>query len=307
VTEETRLIEWNSIKAAVAQCKDISVMSKMNYSIEAIQRWAKQSKQSLETQNEIAEYRLRLNRKQGEWIEANIPEEGGNPQLRKKTELEVHTLPDVGIGENDSRKFRILARIAQEKLDRYITESKESYIEITTNDACRLWNKAHVSQGTGNNEWYTPEVYIEAARKTMGSIDTDPASSDIANTIVKAVTYYTAEDDGRQKPWAGNVWLNPPYAQPLISQFCQLLVQKYKGGETRQACVLVNNATETNFYQDMLRECSSVCFIKGRVKFVDEAGIESGAPLQGQTVLYFGPNRKMFAKCFAGFGVILYA
>ena len=100
-----------SIDIVIAQCDDINVLSKMNYSIEAIQKWAKQSKQSLETQNEIAEYRLRLNRKQGVWIEATIPEEGGNPQLRKKTELEVFTLPEVGIGENDSRKFRILARI----------------------------------------------------------------------------------------------------------------------------------------------------------------------------------------------------
>ena len=165
----------------------------------------------------------------------------------------------------------------------------------------------HVAQNSGNNEWYTPQIYIEAAREVMGSIDTDPASSGKANEIVKAETYFTSEDDGRVKHWASNVWLNPPYAQPLVADFCELLVKKYREKEIQQACVLVNNATETTFYQTMLKTCSAVCFIKGRVRFVDEEGIESGAPLQGQTVLYFGSDRDRFAQYFLKFGVILYA
>jgi len=164
----------------------------------------------------------------------------------------------------------------------------------------------HVSHNTGENEWYTPIAYVDAARAVMGSIDVDPASSDIANQIVKATKYYTIEDDGRSQSWQGNIWMNPPYAQPLISEFCELLVQKYKAGEVRQACVLVNNATETVFYQNMLKVCGAVCFIKGRVKFIDEEGMESGAPLQGQTILYFGDKINEFAMVFQAFGVVLY-
>jgi len=175
------------------------------------------------------------------------------------------------------------------------------------------WNKLltkylpHVAHNSGNNEWYTPQSYIEAAREAMGSIDVDPASSDTADKTVKAATHYTVQDDGRQQSWKGNVWLNPPYAQPLVTEFCKLLCDKYESNEIQQACVLVNNATETNFYQDMLRSCSAVCFIRGRVKFVDEAGVESGAPLQGQTVLYFGKSPSKFAQQFGKFGAILYA
>ena len=57
----------------------------------------------------------------------------------------------------------------------------------------------HVTHNSGNNEWYTPAIYINAARQTMGSIDLDPASSVEANQVVQAKTFYTIKDNGLQK------------------------------------------------------------------------------------------------------------
>ena len=167
--------------------------------------------------------------------------------------------------------------------------------------------KPHVAFNSGESEWYTPSEYIESARKVMGSINCDPASSDSANKIVKALQYFTKKDDGRTKEWTGNIFLNPPYSQPLITEFTNLLVDKYISGEIKQACVLVNNATDTGFYQSMLTHCKAVCFIKGRVKFINEDGKASGAPLQGQTILYFGNRVSEFTDNFSQYGVILYA
>lgn len=165
----------------------------------------------------------------------------------------------------------------------------------------------HVSHNSGENEWYTPSVYIEAARRTMGSIDLDPASSHLANKTVKANVYYTAEDNGLSQEWYGNVWMNPPYAQPLIAKFSDMVADKYDCGDIEQGCVLVNNATETAAFQRMLESCDCVCFLRTRVKFVDMNGVASGAPLQGQAILYFGKNTEAFCKAFSDMGRILHA
>lgn len=169
-----------------------------------------------------------------------------------------------------------------------------------------IQNKPHVSFNSGENEWYTPVEYIESARRVMGGIDTDPASSELANKTVSADKFYTTETDGLANAWTGNVWMNPPYSQPLITEFTSRLVEKYNTGEFDQACVLVNNATETQFFQLMLACCSAVCFVKGRIKFIDKYGNPSGAPLQGQAVIYFGGRVSEFANEFSKYGKVLY-
>lgn len=164
--------------------------------------------------------------------------------------------------------------------------------------------KAHVANNSGENEWYTPSNIIEAARAVMGTIDLDPASCEAANATVKAAEYFDSDTDGTAKEWHGNVWLNPPYAQPIISDFASRLVGESQAGRIRKACVLVNNATETKWMQPMLAECSAVCFLSGRVKFLGRDGSAIGAPLQGQAVLYFGKSADQFKSVFDSFGVV---
>lgn len=163
---------------------------------------------------------------------------------------------------------------------------------------------AHVSNNSGENEWYTPSYLIEAATNVMGTIDLDPASSAIANKSILAGKYFTKKDDGLNQEWFGNIWLNPPYAQPLMGLFADAVVTKYAADEFDQACVLVNNATETEWFQKILMASSAACFLKGRVKFLDPEG-NPGAPLQGQAVLYLGASPGEFSLEFSGLGVCL--
>ena len=164
----------------------------------------------------------------------------------------------------------------------------------------------HVAHNSGQNEWYTPAPWIEAARATMGGIDCDPASSAIANERVRATAIWTAEDDGRERVWGERVWMNPPYAQPLVADFCEALAVRFERGEVTQACVLVNNGTETAWFHRLLSVASAVCFPRTRVRFLSPSG-EPGAPLQGQACLYLGDNREAFTTHFRAFGVVLVA
>jgi len=159
-------------------------------------------------------------------------------------------------------------------------------------------NKPFVSNNSGNNEWYTPPEYIEKARRVMGSIDVDPASSALAQTIVNASVYYTILEDGLDKEWNGNVWMNPPYARKLIGMFTDKLVEQIDKENVCQAIVLVNNQTESAWFSKIISKASAVGFTKKRIKFIDEKGFPSGAPLQGQSVIYIGDSPKKFVDEF---------
>ena len=160
-------------------------------------------------------------------------------------------------------------------------------------------NRPHVANNSGNNEWYTPPEYIEAAREVMGGIDLDPASSEIANETVGASEFYTEADDGLSLPWEGRIWMNPPYSSDRIGRFMEKLEAELPSIES--AVILVNNATDTQWFARAIGCSSAVCFPTGRVKFLTPDG-RTGAPLQGQAVLYVGEEPERFREVFGRFG-----
>jgi len=159
----------------------------------------------------------------------------------------------------------------------------------------------HVSHNSGNNEWYTPVQYIESARFVMGEIDLDPASSDLANQIVMARTYYTASDNGLVQKWTGRAFVNPPYSKRLIDLFCSKFAHEALVGNMTEGIILVNNATETAWFNTLTAVCSAVVFPRRRIKFYGVNG-EKGSPLQGQAFLYFGPQTQRFVREFSQYG-----
>lgn len=200
------------------------------------------------------------------------------------------------------------AKVAQAEVVRKEDPEKWSEVKAGTKTVGAAYTevkKPHVANNSGENEWYTPPKYTEAAKRVMGGIDLDPASNSVANEFVKADAFYTKEDDGLTKPWYGRVWLNPPYAQPLIAQFAEAAVGKFSSAEFEQAVVLVNNATDTKWLQSMMKACSAACFLEGRIRYLDKTGEPKNSPIQGQVVLYFGEDIQRFTDEFGAFGVVM--
>lgn len=115
-------------------------------------------------------------------------------------------------------QMEALARVKQPQVSRWRTNTssdrRDEYRQRII-DAARLAAELkakanHRAEGTGLNEWYTPDDYINAARFVLGEIDLDPASHPIAQQWIKATRFFTEQDDGLHKEWHGRVWLNPP-------------------------------------------------------------------------------------------------
>jgi hypothetical protein len=119
---------------------------------------------------------------------------------------------EIVAGEIEAPKHAIVAA-AQALPEKPTAEQVEQAVEAVK-------SRPHVANNSGDNEWYTPKEYIEAARQVLGEIHLDPASNSLANDIVQAATFYTAEDTGLDKDWRGNVWMNPPYESGLIGGRC---------------------------------------------------------------------------------------
>lgn len=153
-------------------------------------------------------------------------------------------------------------------------------------------------------EWYTPAYIIETAREVLGSINLDPASSDLANETVQATQYYTVEDDGLTQDWPlVTTFMNPPYARGVIEPFINKFVESVNRGGHPGGIVLVNNSTETRWFQALLQASSAICLVRGRIRFL-KGGNESGQGLQGSIVAYAGPNPEFFAHHFKQYGPV---
>ena len=260
---------------------------------ETAERYFKRAKDA-DKLYEAIEAKLTEQRKFVLWWDGSGFNKGGKPSQISDSKAGKNGVPDR------STISRWRARLKDDaKFNATLDATKAKCIALCE----AIASDVHVSQNSGENEWYTPEIYITAARETLGTIDLDPASSLEANEIVRAKAFYTSKDDGLTKQWHGNVWMNPPYAKGLIERFAEKLVQSCVAGTVPAAVVLVNNATETDWFGCMAEQATAICTIHKRVKFISPEG-EKGAPLQGQVVLYLGKNVEKFKTSYESFGII---
>src|SRR6266700_6040977 len=166
------------------------------------------------------------------------------------------------------------------------------------------------------NEWYTRPVYIEAARKVMGTIELDPASCAAANAIVKAERYFTKEQNGLLQHWcARSLWLNPPYGRSAkmqghhlstIKLFVDKCLDAYTCGDVEQAIILATTEVNAKWFYPLWQY--PLCIPDHRVNFiVPEQQKNKYSQMFGTCFAYLGPNMDTFVEVFSEFGRIVQA
>lgn len=143
----------------------------------------------------------------------------------------------------------------------------KSFIELDTSD--RIKNRS--------NEWYTPPEVFEMLR--FPEFDLDPASPGLDKCCVPAKACYT--ESGLLKPWHGRVWLNPPYGDET-GDWLQKLAQHGNG------IALVFARTDTLWFHLTACKADVICFLNGRIRFIDKNGKQGGSAGCGSMLLAWG-------------------
>ena len=119
-----------------------------------------------------------------------------------------------------------------------------------------------------NDEWYTPSWLFHAIAVEF---DLDPCSPGVPPSSVPARRHLTKDDNGLTAPWAGSVWLNPPFSSKR--PWYERLMQHGNG------IALMPARTETHDLQTYMSAAQALLFLKGRVYF--ERGHRPGASKNG--------------------------
>lgn len=184
-------------------------------------------------------------------------------------------------------------------------------------------NATLINQTSSDVEYFSPPFVVQAAREVMNnSIDLDPASSEAANLRVGARAIFTIDDDGLEKPWRGNVWLNWPFgrAEEACAADCDKdhvhhsfplhgnaawsakLIAEWRAGNVEQACVITYACTSEAWFKPLLRQPQ--VFLVPRTNYYTPDGAVKKGVTKGSAVTYFGPNVNRFAQKFTPFGVV---
>lgn len=219
-------------------------------------------------------------------------------EFNRQREEELNTLANGG----DSVAQYDTPRITHGTLSTPVTTDKSAPAESPTSDE-QSETKAPpppvIYNHDGSVEYYTPQIYIDAARRVMGSIDLDPASCEKANETVKATKIYTKENSGFNEYWEGNVWMNPPYSKGVIDKFVDKLTSS---GGVASWIVLVPARTDRKFFEELAAFSDAIVFTNHRVKCLRNGVDDTSGPTAGSAFFYRGNDTKKFFDEFSAFG-----
>lgn len=145
----------------------------------------------------------------------------------------------------------------------------------------------HHSKGTDN--WGTPIEFFERVNKRFNfRLD---ACAESWNT--KCDNFYSQNENGLIKPWTSWTWCNPPYSE--IYKWYKKAYQEMVQGNS--SVLLTFARTDTRAFHEFAIGATEICFLKGRLRFIDPKTGQQGntAPSPSMLVIFDANDRDELA------------
>ena len=126
----------------------------------------------------------------------------------------------------------------------------------------------HAGNSSGQDLWQTPQWLISSLNKVFGGFDLDPCAPRRRNNYT-AKRGFTVDDDGLNRPWYGRVFINPPYSN--LAAWIGKITLEAASPKVALLVALVPARTDTQWWHNALQSGTSVLFLKGRLKFGQNA------------------------------------
>lgn len=225
-------------------------------------------------------------------------EDGRSASVRR---ADTSTLDELGVDRQRLQEWRKVRDAGMPAVERAIESALADGRAPTKADVERaiVGSRMAVHHSSETPEHYTPQTFLDVVVRVLDAIDLDPCSNNKTTPNVRARTHYTIGDDGLAQPWAGRVFMNPPYGREIVAWIEKLRAEWARGNIT-EAIALLPSRTDTEWFDALTVDTDDavICFLSGRLTFV---GNTDPAPFPSMAV-YFGPKHDVFASVFGELG-----
>lgn len=160
----TALVRFEAARRALAEARSIDEVKDIRDKAEALRLYVKQQGESLEMQNDVAEIKLRAERRAGELLvemktngERHSP--GGDTTSLMASRRK--TLSDIGVSVNQSSNWQRIAAMPEETFERTIAETKANGDELTSAGMLRVAKEQQREQRRQERQQAADQITID--------------------------------------------------------------------------------------------------------------------------------------------------
>lgn len=249
-------------KQWLAEAKTLDDLRQIHDIAIAAEAYSKAHKLGLEAENYAMEIRLLAARRIGELVP--VGKHGGKGG-GTKSEIQTSDIDPQRLTE-----FRKLADISIDEFKERIEALKEREEKITYNKML----KGDWYQTSESPEWETPQWLFDILNKEFYfTLDVCASSKNH-----KCSKYFNKENDGLNKEWKGNCWMNPPYGREISEWMSK--AKKESGNGALIVCLIPARPDTEWWWENCIQ--GEIRFIRGRLQW---PGSDTMAPFPSAIVI----------------------